>query len=392
MIFFSFSFWVQKYHWKKKIQIENNQRLFQKSSLSIPKVIIFKIMQVYGYWNPSIFLFFFFFWNSIFFFPLLKKKATVQQVKSIINEIDVHSSLFIHELSVIQKQLSDHPSSSTSSPQKKRKTKSEPEQKEKLNNKEVEILVAVLELLEFKENVSDQVNLIPVLFDLLSQILNADSDCNFFSFSLIFHFSLIFPSLLNQLIFYFLFFLASLEHVKQLILSSLLNLIRFSLHNEISIDERQFRVDLIVQSIRGSENAQTHQAGLLCMGAIAEVVGKSGRIEEKKKHTQEKEKDKKGKKETTKETEHGAEAVYRVLSHIMPVFTFMGANVLRLDDNYSFLLIQQTLNIVIPPLVAYHITHSTKRLHNIGILFFFYFYYTIHHFPFFYWYIYITFN
>jgi U3 small nucleolar RNA-associated protein 10 len=42
-----------------------------------------------------------------------------------------------------------------------------------------------------------------------------------------------------------------------------------------------------------------------------------------------------------------------VLSNIMPVFTFMGANVLRQDDNYSFLVIQQTLEKVIPPLVAF---------------------------------------
>lgn len=31
----------------------------------------------------------------------------------------------------------------------------------------------------------------------------------------------------------------------------------------------------------------------------------------------------------------------RVLHNIMPVFTFMGANVLRQDDNYSFQVIQQ---------------------------------------------------
>ncbi|KAF9969190.1 HEAT repeat-containing protein 1, partial [Actinomortierella ambigua] len=41
----------------------------------------------------------------------------------------------------------------------------------------------------------------------------------------------------------------------------------------------------------------------------------------------------------------------KVLHNIMPVFTFMGANVLRQDDNYSFHVIQQTLEKIIPPLV-----------------------------------------
>jgi U3 small nucleolar RNA-associated protein 10 len=41
-----------------------------------------------------------------------------------------------------------------------------------------------------------------------------------------------------------------------------------------------------------------------------------------------------------------------VLQNIMSVFTFMGASVLRQDDSYSFHVIQQTLEKVIPSLVA----------------------------------------
>ncbi|ORX73887.1 BP28CT-domain-containing protein [Linderina pennispora] len=40
-----------------------------------------------------------------------------------------------------------------------------------------------------------------------------------------------------------------------------------------------------------------------------------------------------------------------VLHHVMAIFTFMGANVLRQDDEYSFRVIHQTLEKVIPPLV-----------------------------------------
>ncbi|ORY00070.1 hypothetical protein K493DRAFT_312976 [Basidiobolus meristosporus CBS 931.73] len=82
----------------------------------------------------------------------------------------------------------------------------------------------------------------------------------------------------------------SVDYINQLILSSLTRLVQNIL-----------RVDLVVQCIRS----------LLLMAAIA--------------------------------------ALYpdRVLHNIMPVFTFMGANVLRQDDNYSF-------HKILPPLVASH--------------------------------------
>lgn len=41
----------------------------------------------------------------------------------------------------------------------------------------------------------------------------------------------------------------------------------------------------------------------------------------------------------------------KVLHNIMPIFTFMGANVLRLDDAYSFRVIEKTMQTVVPALV-----------------------------------------
>lgn len=35
----------------------------------------------------------------------------------------------------------------------------------------------------------------------------------------------------------------------------------------------------------------------------------------------------------------------------MPIFTFMGANILRLDDAYSFRVIDKTVQMVIPALI-----------------------------------------
>lgn len=41
----------------------------------------------------------------------------------------------------------------------------------------------------------------------------------------------------------------------------------------------------------------------------------------------------------------------KVLHNIMPIFTFMGANIMRLDDAYSFRVIDKTVQMVIPALI-----------------------------------------
>ena len=41
----------------------------------------------------------------------------------------------------------------------------------------------------------------------------------------------------------------------------------------------------------------------------------------------------------------------KVLHNIMPIFTFMGANIMRLDDSYSFQVINKTVQTVIPALI-----------------------------------------
>lgn len=41
----------------------------------------------------------------------------------------------------------------------------------------------------------------------------------------------------------------------------------------------------------------------------------------------------------------------KVLHNIMPIFTFMGASIMRLDDAYSFRVIDKTVQMVIPALI-----------------------------------------
>ncbi|ORY38605.1 hypothetical protein BCR33DRAFT_720629 [Rhizoclosmatium globosum] len=107
----------------------------------------------------------------------------------------------------------------------------------------------------------------------------------------------------------------SLEYLKQLLITAKLNIIRSLKQVGSTVDESIIRVDLIVSCIRVSDNPQTHNEALLLLAEIAEVYPNT------------------------------------VLVNVVPIFTFMGANVLRRDDDYSFHVIQQTLEAIIPPLI-----------------------------------------
>ena len=54
----------------------------------------------------------------------------------------------------------------------------------------------------------------------------------------------------------------------------------------------------------------------------------------------------------------------QVLHNIMPVFTFMGSNLLRNDDQYSFQIITQTIDSVIPPLIQVYMYISILFMYN----------------------------
>lgn len=115
----------------------------------------------------------------------------------------------------------------------------------------------------------------------------------------------------------------SLEYINQLLMSALTRIIHSAEEKGSTIEESALRVDIVVQCIRITGNPQTHNQALLLMATIASMFPEC------------------------------------VLHNIMPVFTFMGANVLRQDDNYSFQVIQQTLEKILPPLVV-----SSRKSNN----------------------------
>ncbi|XP_010210246.1 PREDICTED: HEAT repeat-containing protein 1 [Tinamus guttatus] len=152
-------------------------------------------------------------------------------------------------------------------------------------------VMLILELLQHKKKLKRPQVLVPPLFNLLSRCLE--------------------PVASEE---------ENMEYTKQLILSCLLNICQ-KLSSDSSkiptdvLDKEKFNVELIVQCIRISKMPQTHHHALLLLGAVA------GMFPDK------------------------------VLHNIMPIFTFMGANVLRLDDTYTFQVINKTVQMIIPALI-----------------------------------------
>lgn len=149
----------------------------------------------------------------------------------------------------------------------------------------------ILELLQHKKKLKRAQVLVPVLFSLLTRSLEPCSDDT-----------------------------TNMEYTKQLLLSCLLNIC-----HKLSasggpvaadiLDEDKFSVELVVQCIRTSDMPQTHHHALLLLGTAATIFPE------------------------------------KVLHNIMPIFTFMGANIMRLDDAYSFRVIDRTVQMVIPALI-----------------------------------------
>uniref|UniRef100_A0A4W3IZH4 HEAT repeat-containing protein 1 n=1 Tax=Callorhinchus milii TaxID=7868 RepID=A0A4W3IZH4_CALMI len=220
-----------------------------------------------------------------------KNPACAQLIGNVFKGITVDAEQIAQEFGSLQK-----PQSQATVQQKRRqKMKSQELQGAEpvppIDNVYWQRVTLILELMQHKKKLKRPQILIPALFSLLSRCLD--------------------PSLSEE---------ASLEYTKQLLLNCLLNLCQKLSPDGTKIskdvlDEEKFNVELIVQCVRGSNVPQTHHHALLLLGTAAGIFPD------------------------------------KVLHNIMPIFTFMGANVMRLDDSYSFKVINNTVKTVIPALI-----------------------------------------
>ncbi|XP_038109025.1 HEAT repeat-containing protein 1 homolog [Culex quinquefasciatus] len=151
--------------------------------------------------------------------------------------------------------------------------------------------VTLLELLQNKKQLVNAGLLVPKLFEVLKYCLDFEEQ-------------------------------SGVEYVKQMILSLLL-------HCSVKVDETAvadavFKVELIVQCIRGTQNPQTHHHALLLLAHVAHLVPE------------------------------------QVLHNMMEIFTFMGSSIVRHDDVYSIQIISKIIETIVPTLAAGKSDKNTK--------------------------------
>ncbi|XP_051849505.1 HEAT repeat-containing protein 1 [Antechinus flavipes] len=244
---------------------------------------------------------------GVLFDLLLNCKNTLcaQTVSSVFKTISVDAEQIRLELEPPEKTKSLGTIQQTRRQKMQQKKLQDTEPAQDVGNVYWQRVTLILELLQHKKKLKSPQLLVPCLFNLLSRCLETLP-----------------PEQGN------------LEYTKQLILSCLLNICQKLSPDGSKIpkgilDEEKFNVELLVQCVRVSEMPQTHHHALLLLGAVAGIFPD------------------------------------KVLHNIMPIFTFMGANVMRLDDTYSFQVINKTVKMVIPALIQADSGKSADVTRNI---------------------------
>ncbi|KAF8797612.1 hypothetical protein BYT27DRAFT_7204423 [Phlegmacium glaucopus] len=108
---------------------------------------------------------------------------------------------------------------------------------------------------------------------------------------------------------------ADVSYIEQLLMSAVES-VASKITEAPNLSPSVIRLDILVELIRVSGNPQTFNQALLLMANLARLAPES------------------------------------VLYNIMPVFTFMGSNVFHRDDTYSFKVVQQTIDGIVPVMAS----------------------------------------
>lgn len=168
-----------------------------------------------------------------------------------------------------------------------------------LNTKQWKDGIVLLEILENKKKLHNAPLLIPILFDILKKCLDMESQ-------------------------------SPVEYAKQLVLSALNQCCEKSKEDNLQLStimsESVFRINLIVQCIRVTQNPQTHYNALLFLSQCASLFPQ------------------------------------QVMHNLVDIFTFMGSSITRHDDAFSFQVISNIIELIIPILVADKKSKDNKRV------------------------------
>uniref|UniRef100_A0A8C8GVG6 HEAT repeat-containing protein 1 n=1 Tax=Oncorhynchus tshawytscha TaxID=74940 RepID=A0A8C8GVG6_ONCTS len=232
-----------------------------------------------------------------------RSPACAQTISSVFKGIAVDGELVANELAPAEKpKVTVSVQQTRRSKMLQRKAQDTPQAVPKEGAVSWQRVTLILELLQHKKKLKRPQTLVPALFSLLSRCLET--------------------STVER---------GNLEYTKQLILGCLLNVCQKlspdggPVSKDV-LDEDKFNVEVVVQCVRMSDMPQTHHHALLLLGSVAGIFPE------------------------------------KVLHNIMPIFTFMGANIMRLDDTYSFQVINKTVRTVIPALIKSGDGESTAHM------------------------------
>ncbi|OLL27008.1 U3 small nucleolar RNA-associated protein 10 [Neolecta irregularis DAH-3] len=124
----------------------------------------------------------------------------------------------------------------------------------------------------------------------------------------------------------------SASYAKQILLSCMNSMVEGCKNSKSKFETKDIRIDVLVNCIRSSTSPQVHNRALLLAANLAELCPEL------------------------------------VLHSVMPIFTFVGANVLQQDDSYSVHVIQQTVQNIIPALVKTSKDADQAVLDSVGVL------------------------
>uniref|UniRef100_A0A8K9UNL2 HEAT repeat-containing protein 1 n=1 Tax=Oncorhynchus mykiss TaxID=8022 RepID=A0A8K9UNL2_ONCMY len=242
---------------------------------------------------------------GVMFDLLVESRSPVcaQTISSVFKGIAVDGELVANELAPAEKpKVTVSVQQTRRSKMLQRKAQDTPQAVPKEGAVSWQRVTLILELLQHKKKLKRPQTLVPALFSLLSRCLET--------------------STVER---------GNLEYTKQLILGCLLNVCQKlspdggPVSKDV-LDEDKFNVEVVVQCVRMSDMPQTHHHALLLLGSVAGIFPE------------------------------------KVLHNIMPIFTFMGANIMRLDDTYSFQVINKTVRTVIPALIKSGDGESTAHM------------------------------
>lgn len=121
---------------------------------------------------------------------------------------------------------------------------------------------------------------------------------------------------------------SQVEYTKQLALTDILNCCD-SMSSTGPFKESDFKIDLVIQCVRGTQNPQTHHHALQLLTKLATMIPES------------------------------------VLHHILEIFMFVGSTVVRTDDAYTYQLISNIIKSVVPILKQNNINQVLKVFSDI---------------------------